>query len=271
MTRVEVRRGPLPITRRLLGEGFRGLIGWGLGLTAVALLYLPLFPSMQTPELQGLLDSLPPELIRTLGYENITSGSGYAQSTFFGLMGFVLLTIAGVSWAGEVTGGAEESGRLELTLAHGVGRTQYALEAALAVLIKLGLLGALAWAVVWAIDSPAQLELDPGNLLAVVMSWVGLGLFSATAGFAGGALSGRRIVAVGAGAGVAVAGYALQAVANNSEDLEGLRAFSPYAWAFGETPLAHGWDLPGLAALWLGSAALVAVGTVALSRRDILG
>lgn len=271
MTAVVTRRRPLPITRRLLREGTRGLLGWALGLTAVALLYLPLFPSMQTPELQGLLDSLPPELIRTLGYENITSGSGYAQSTFFGLLGFVLLTIAGVAWAAAVTGGAEESGQLELTLAHAVGRTPYALQAAFALLLKLCLLGAVAWAVVWALNSPAELALDPGNLLAVVASWVGLGLFSASAAFAGGALSGRRIVAVGAGAGVAVAGYGLQAVANNSETLEVLRAFSPYAWAFGQAPLAQGWDVPGLAALWLGSAALVAVGTAALARRDILG
>ena len=98
-------RAPLPVLRGWLAEGWRGLLGWSIGLTAVGLVYLPLFPSMQSPELSGLMDSLPPELVRTLGYENITSGAGYTQATFFGLIGFVLITIAGISHEGRPAGG----------------------------------------------------------------------------------------------------------------------------------------------------------------------
>ena len=134
-------RAPLPVFRGWLAEGWRGLIGWAIGLTAVALVYLPLFPTMQSPELSGLIETLPPELVRTLGYENITSGAGYAQATFFGLIGFVLMTIAGIGWGASFIAGAEESGRLELTLAHGVGRLQYALESAAALVVKLLALG----------------------------------------------------------------------------------------------------------------------------------
>ena len=147
-------RAPLPVFRRWLAEGWRGLIGWAVGLTAVALVYLPLFPSMQSPELSGLIETLPPELVRTLGYENITSGAGYAQATFFGLIGFVLITIAGIGWGASFIAGAEESGRLELTLAHGVGRVQYALESAAALVVKLLALGLVALLVVWAVNGP---------------------------------------------------------------------------------------------------------------------
>ena len=226
---------------------------------------------MKTPELAGLLDSLPPELIRTLGYGSITSGAGYVQATFFGLIGFVLITIAGIGWGAAFIGGAEESGRLELTLAHDVGRVQYALESAAALVVKLLILGLVAWVVVWAVNGPAELELDAGNLLFVTKAWVGVGLLSATAALAAGALTGRRVWGVGVGAGVAVVGYALQAVANNSEDLDGLRAFSPFDWAFGEAPLTNGADWPGLALLWGGSAVLIAVATVGLARKDVLG
>jgi ABC-2 type transport system permease protein len=48
--------------------------------------------------------SLPPELVRTIGYENITTGAGYAQATFFGLTGFFLITIASITWGGAFTG-----------------------------------------------------------------------------------------------------------------------------------------------------------------------
>ncbi len=261
----------LPTLRRWLSDGWRGLLGWALGLAAAAFMYLPLYPAMRTPELAGLLAALPPELVRTLGYGSIATGAGYAQATFFGLIGFVLLTIAGISWGAAYTGGAEESGRLELTLAHGVGRAQYALESAAALLVKLLLLGLVAFLLIWAVSGPSELELDAENLLAVTTAWVGLALFTASAAFAAGALSGRRSRGLGVGAGIAVAGYVLQAVANNNPDLGGLRWLSPFDWAYGTAPLANGFDWAGLVALWGGSALLVAVAAGALSRRDILG
>jgi ABC-2 type transport system permease protein len=264
-------RAPLPVFRRWLAEGWRGLLGWSLSLTVVALVYLPLFPSMRSPELSGLIDSLPPELVRTLGYENITSGAGYTQSTFFGLIGLALITIAGIGWGAAFVAGAEESGRLELTLAHGVGRVQYALESAAALTVKLLALGLVAWLVVWAVNGPGELELDPVNLLAVTKAWVGLGLVSATAALAAGALTGRRTWGTGVGAGIAVTGYVLQAIANNDDDLDGLRVISPFDWAFGEAPLANGMDWSGLGLLWGGSALLIALATAALARRDVLG
>lgn len=261
----------LPVLRRWILDGWRGLLGWSLGVAAVVLLYLPLYPSMNSPELMRMIDSLPPELVRTLGYEDITSGAGYTTATFFGLVGFVLITIAGITWGASFIAGAEESGRLELTLAHSVGRAQYALESSAALVVKLLILGGVAGVLVWAMNGPAELGLDLSNLVAVTAAWVGLGTFSATTALTGGALTGRRSWSVGAGATVAVAGYVLQAVANNSDQLDWLRALSSYDWAFGRAPLADGADWAGLALLWGGSAILIAVSTAALSRRDILG
>ncbi|MBD7956361.1 ABC transporter permease subunit [Microbacterium sp. Sa4CUA7] len=271
MAHPPARPRALPVLRRALLDGWRGQIGWSIGVVAVVGLYLPLFPAMRTPELAGVLNSLPPELVRTLGYEDIATGAGYTQATFFGLIGFVLITIAGIAWGAAAIGGAEESGRLELTLAHAVGRVQYALESAAAVLVKLLLLGVVAWAAIALLNGPAELDLQLGKLVAVVFAWVGVGLFSATAALAAGAVTGRRAWGLGVGAGVAVAGYVLQAVANNSDDLDWLRVFSPYEWAFGQAPLANGVDGPGLALLWGGGAVLIALATAALARRDVTG
>lgn len=271
MTTTLERTRRLPVLRRWLGEGRRALLTWSAGVAGVALLYLPLFPSIQSPELASLLDSLPAELVRTLGYDDITSGAGYTQATFFGLMGFVLLTIAGVSWGAAFIGGAEESGRLELTLAHGVGRAQYAVESAGALLLRILAIGSVAFVVVAALNGPSRLDLDLGRLLAGTTAWISLGALSAMAALAMGAASGRRSWGLGAGAGVAVVGYVLQALANNDERLDGLRWFSPYDWAFGEAPLTNGVDWTGLALLWGGAAILVAVATASLSRRDVLG
>lgn len=262
---------PLPMFRRWIADGWRGLVGWSAGVAVAILVYLPLFPSMNSPEFAGLIDALPAELVRTLGYGDIGSGAGYAQATFFGLIGFVLITIAGIGWGSAFIGGAEESGRLELVLAHGVGRVQYALESAAALLVKMLVLGLVAWVLVWSINGPAELGLDEVNLLFVTKAWVGLGFLSATAALAAGALSGRRSWGAGAGAGVAIVGYVLQAVANNSEDLDWLRVLSPFDWAYGEAPLANGVDWTGLALLWGASALLVVVTTITVRQKDVLG
>ena len=96
-------------------------------------------------------------------------------------------------------------------------------------------------------------------------------MFPATAALAAGAVMGRRVWGVGVGAGVAVVGYVLQAVANNSEDLDWLRVFSPFDWAFGDAPLTNGaigpvWPCSGVDprswSPWRPSA---------LARKDVLG
>jgi len=88
-------------------------------------------------------------------------------------------------------------------------------------------------------------------------------------GIAAGALTGRRGWATGAAAGVAVASYALNAVANQSTDLDWLHSWSPYAWAFHNAPLSDGADWGGLGLLYGVSAVLLAIAVVALNKRDV--
>lgn len=261
----------LPILRRFLLDGWRGQLGWSVGIAAVLSLYLPLFPSLQSPDLTKLLGSLPPDLIRTLGYDQISTGTGYTQATFFGLLGFVLVVIAATSWGASFLAGAEESGRLELTLAHVVGRAQYVFEATIAVLIKLLGLGVIAFVLILVFNTPAKLGLTVPNLLATLLAWLGLAMLSASAALAIGALTGRHSWSVGAGAGIAVIGYIFNAVSRSNKDLQWLESFSPYHWAFGSNPMTNGFDWGALGLLWGGSAILIAIALLGLRSRDVLG
>lgn len=265
-------RSALPIFRRTLADGWRSLVGWTLGVLAVLGLYLPLYPSVGGDgQMQQMIESMPPELINTLGFAGIGSGSGYTQATFFGLIGFLLLTIAATSWGAAAIGGAEESGRLELALAHGVGRTQYALESALSIVARLVWLGLVATLFILALNGSSELELKAGKIIAAVAALLGLTFVSGAASLAFGAIAGRRTVGTLAGAAVAVAGYVLNAIANQVPDAEAIRSVSPYAWAYQHNPLADGVDVGGLLALWGSAVLLVALATFALRRRDIVG
>lgn len=258
----------LPLFRRSFAESWRALLGWAVGLSAVVLLYIPLYPSMRSESMQKLLDSLPPQLIKTLGY-SLSTGPGYVESTYFGLMGFLLLSIAAIAWGTAAIAGDEESGGLELTIAHGVGRARVVLERTAAVFLRLVALAAVGSLLILAFNTAAELDIDFGNLVAATAALVGLATLATTAAIAVGALTGRRPFALAAGTAIPVVGYAINAIANQNKDLDALHAYSPYAWAFGNTPLADGADWGGLGLLYGISIALVIVAVIALGRRDI--
>ncbi|WP_167050862.1 ABC transporter permease subunit [Salinibacterium sp. ZJ77] len=263
-------RNQLPLVTRALGESWRGLIAWAVGVVAVLVLYLPLYPSIGgSRELQGILDSLPPELIAALGYDQISTGAGYTQSTFFGLVGFVVLVVAATAWGSSLIAGDWESGRLELDLAHGVGRVRVVLEAALTVLVKLVLLLAITVAVILVLDEPFELEIETGNLLAAAVGTTGLAYLSAAVALLVGAVTGRRSLAATGGALIAAIGYVMQALAKQSADLEWLGAWSPYLWVNDPVPLIDGWNSIGFAKVWGLGLLFVAGAALVLRRRDI--
>jgi len=263
---------PLPLFRRALGDSWRSLAGWSAGFLAALLLYVPLYRSIGgNADMSELLDSLPPALINALNYGAIATGPGYVSATFYGLMGFALITIAATMWSSAAIAGDEEVGSLELTLAHGVTRTQVVLERAAAIAVRLLWLNVLSVLVILALNDSAGLDIAPANLVAQGAALLGLALVTSMVGIAVGALTGRRVFATGAAAGVAVVGYALNAVANQSADLDGLHAWSPYAWAFGNSPLVNGADWGGLGLLYGVAVALLVVGVIALNRRDVTG
>ncbi|TFD75740.1 ABC transporter permease subunit [Cryobacterium psychrophilum] len=195
----------MPVFGNVFTEGWRSLLGWTLGLAAAASLDLPFFPTIGgSPQIQDVIDSLPQELTRSLNYDQIGTGPGYAQATLFGLIAFLLLSIAAISWGASALGGDEESGQLELTLAHAVTRVQVALARYAAMAVKIMALSALTCVLV---------------------------LLSGSVALLCGALTGRRIWGIGGGTAVAVVGYVFNAIGNQSANVEWLHAFSPYYWA----------------------------------------
>jgi ABC-2 type transport system permease protein len=187
------------------------------------------------------------------------------------LIGFLLLVIAATSWGAGAIGGAEESGRLELALAHAVGRGQYAVESALAILVRLLWLGLVAAGLILVLNEPSELGLTFPNVIGTVFALLGLAFMSAGLALAVGAVTGRRSFGVLAGAGVAVAGYVVNAIANQVDDADLVRNLSPYAWAYQNEPLMDGTDGVGLSLLWGASLLFVALATIALRQRDVVG
>lgn len=261
---------PMPLFTRAFVDSWRSTLAWALGLAGAIFLYLPLYPSIgRSAQMQQMIDALPQEMTKALNYDQIASGSGYTQATLFGLLGFLLMTIASVAWGAAVVGGDEEAGLLELTLAHGVTRVQLVMERALALFLRIIMLSALVFVLVRALNEPAQLGIRPENLFGATVLFAGLALLSGSVALFFGALTGRRIYGVSAGAGVAIMGYIFNAVGRQSSDVEWLLNLSPYHWAYGTSPVTNGADWSVAAWLWGISVVLVLLAAAALARRDI--
>ncbi|HHW83469.1 MAG TPA: ABC transporter permease subunit, partial [Actinomycetales bacterium] len=176
-----------------LRESWRALLGWAAALVAVLTLYLSFYSSMGTMEgMQAMMDQLPQAMVDAFGFEDIGSGAGWAQSTFFGLLGLFILGAAGISWGARATAGDEESGMLELTLAHRVTRTQVYVQRFLAILVRLALLGAAVTAALLVLDAAVGLELDHANVAPQMLAYLGTGVLSAAVALALGAATGHR-------------------------------------------------------------------------------
>ncbi|MFE4196614.1 ABC transporter permease subunit [Paenarthrobacter sp. NPDC056912] len=260
----------LPLFTKAMTDSWRSTLAWALGLTAAIMLYLPLYPSIGgNSQMQDLINALPPEMTKALNYDQIATGPGYTQATLFGLIGFLLMSMASVSWGAAAVGGDEESGLLELTLAHSVTRVQVVLERALALLVRVVVLSVLVFLLVLLLNRPSELGIDVGHLVGAVVLFAALAALSGTAALCAGALTGRKVYGIAAGAAVAVLGYVFNAVGRQSPDVDWLLNLSPYHWAYGNSPVTNGADWGAAVGLLSISAALIAAGCVALQRRDV--
>ena len=250
-------------------DSWHGLVGWAAAIAVMTLVYLPLHRSFGDASMAQVMESMPQALVKAMNYDLIASGPGYVQATIYGLLGFAFLTIAAVGWGGQAVGGDEEAGRLELTLAHAVSRSQVVLERALAMTLKVIILAGVTVALVLALNGPSDLGVDVGNALETSVVFATLALLPGATALCVGAWSGRRVPALVAGTAVAVLGYALNGLGNQGDNLEWMHAISPYYWAYGNQPLVNGVDWVACALLAGLSAALVALAVVGLNRRDV--
>lgn len=161
------------ILRNEVSSTSRALFLWCLGVLTAASLYLGLYGSIAefVSGPNSMVSQMPEALTKTVGFDAIATGAGYAQSTLYGLLGFVLITIASISWGSSAVAGAEENGRLELTLAHSVSRSGYYLNMLLALLIRTAAMAATAGLATWAWNVPGDLNIDLENIAPMVLAY----------------------------------------------------------------------------------------------------
>lgn len=259
----------LAVTSGVVRGQRRSLLLWSLALAAVTTLYLGLYPSFETADLSVFTETLPEELNEAFGYDQIGSPAGYLTSTVYGLLGPVLLLVFGISNGARLIAGQEEDGTLELELTAPVERLRVYAERLAALWFDLVLLVAVVTIVVLTLVVTLDIDVSVTGVLAGSTGLLLLVVGFSTVAYAAGAVTGRRSVALGVAAGLAVLAFILDALAP-SLNAEWMTAVSPFSWFLEPEPVAEGFDWGRLALLAAVPAVAAVLGAVMIDRRDLM-
>ena len=260
----------LPIARNVLHGQRRGLLGWSIALAAVSVLYTSFYPSMGSgQDLQAMLDSMPEGLVDALGYDTVGTAAGYVQSTVFGILGPVLLLVFGIATGARLVAGQEEDGTLELEFTAPVSRRQVYLQRLAALWADLVLLVAVVTFVTGGLARLLDMDVSVAALAAVTVPLLLLVVGFGTLALAVGAATGRRGVAIGTAAALAVLSYVLNAV-GPSAGVQWMATVSPFGWYLGNDPMLEGLDVTGVVALAVVPVVAAVAGLAAFERRDLM-
>jgi ABC-2 type transport system permease protein len=93
-----------PLLRVSLSTQRRAVIGWGIGLAAVAIMYAAFYPSIKqsAADLDRYLQNLPDAVTSVIG-SDYTSPAGYLRAEIFSLLGPILLLVFAIGAGGRST------------------------------------------------------------------------------------------------------------------------------------------------------------------------
>jgi ABC-2 type transport system permease protein len=255
---------------KTLWDQRRILVGWTIGITAVGVLYAAFYPVISNEEMRAALEAYPEGFLDAMGFTDMTSAAGYLGSTTFGLLGPALIIAMAAALGSSAIAGDEESGRLDLTLAHPVSRWAVLTQRFAALVIGMLTVCAVLSVALLAISGPAELdEVGPAKLAAGGLHLALLGTIFGALGIAVGAATGRRALVYAVVATVGVVGFFGNNLGPAVEGLAWLRDISPFRYYSGGSPLRNGVQIADSAVLALASIVLIVAGGLRFDRRDL--
>lgn len=271
---VDLIRPPRPFAlgRRWLADRRRSTFAWALSLLGIIAVQLSVYPAVKSqPGITEMWDELPQAMKAMFGVTgglDFTSGPGYLRGEIFGFTLPLLFLVFGIGAGANAIAGDEEKGTLGLVLAQPVRRVRVVVERFAAV---VGDATALALAVlvsIVVIGPMVGLHVGMAALVGAVLATMLLSCLFGSVALAVGAATGHRGAALGASAGLAVAGYLLDSLANITKVLKPLQPASPFHWA-PPGDLVTGGSAIGLVWFAVATVAFVVVAAWSFDHRDI--
>lgn len=251
----------------------RSMLWWSIGIVALVALMLAVYPSVRdNPAMDQILEAYP-ELVRAFvafgGVVDYTSPAGYLGAELFSMMLPLLFIIAAIVAGSKAIAGEEEAGTLDVLLALPLSRTRVLMEKMAAVAVEVVILGIVLFLALLIGTVAIGMDISVGGLAAATFDVVALAwLYGALAVVLGAAI-GRRAIAGGIAAALAVLAYVVNGLAPLVEVLDALRPYSPWYRYADSAALTAGLDPVNIGVLLGITAVLVLISPPLLRRRDV--
>jgi ABC-2 type transport system permease protein len=238
------------------------------GLIVVIMIVGALYPSLK--DTFGKLN-VPQGVANLLGGANYSTLTGWLQSEIVATYGPLVFCAVGITTAVATTTGDEDERILAMLLAHPIVRTRLLVAKTLALTLLILALSVATWigleigvAIAGGGISTAHLAAQAGHLCL-------LGLTFAALALALGASTGRKMVAAGGAAGIAILAFLVNGLAPLISGLTWTQYLSPFYYYSSREPLSNGAQWGHLGILAAVSLVLVGVALAGFRHRDLRG
>lgn len=212
---------------------YRGqILGWGIALALLGFFMAQFYSTIagQGDQFEQLLEAYPKELMAFFGdFAELTTPSGYLNLEYFVLMPLILGVFALLTGSGLLASD-EESGRLDLIMAHPITRTALYWGRLAAFIVATVAILVLAWLGLYIPTSWTPLDVGWWELTrAFITLFAVLALFGTLALLLSLLLPSRRSAAMMSGM-ILVGSYFVTSLARVIDDLETIAKLSPLSY-----------------------------------------
>lgn len=257
-----------PTIRIALRLRLSSAVSAAIGLIAVMAAVGALFPSVGHSI--GTLN-VPSSVENLLGGADYGTVTGWFRSEIAVIYGPLVIGALAITGASATTAGEEEDRILALVLAYPVSRSRLVTAKSVAIATIVLIIALATWIglIVGVALAGGGITIAHITALAVQLAFFGLATGALAIALAAG--TGRRSLATGVAAGIAILSWLINSFAPLITGIGWLKYLSLFYYYAGHDPLTRGVDIPGVIVLGLVTLLLTGAGVFGIERRDLNG
>ena len=159
------------VFRKTVWEQRRTILWWILGLAALAVLTVSVYPSIRDqPGISDIADNYPDALLALLGIEpgeDLFSPAGYIESQLYANWIPLVFLIFTIGAGARAIAGEEDKGTMDSLLANPISRTRIVVEKFWAMVLSTSSLAAGLFVVILVGNYAIDLDLKPEGVLSI--------------------------------------------------------------------------------------------------------
>ncbi|HUB41918.1 MAG TPA: ABC transporter permease subunit [Streptosporangiaceae bacterium] len=245
----------------------RSTIGYAAGMAIYALVVVALYPSFKNQtSLDSLSGSTAAALFGVTG--KLTSSGGWLNANIYSNFFPLIMLALTIGYGATSLAGQDESGTLALVVALPMRRRAILFQKLFAMAIQALVLAA-ATTVCAVIGQGFQLTVPTGDLSAIALALMLMGLDFGLVSMAIGAATGRRGTALGIASALAAASYLISTLATTIPRIGPGRYLSLFYWSVGNDQIAKGVSLADFIVLVIVGFCALLTALIAFRRADL--